>query len=364
MLSIFSKPLSIQVLYTGGTFGCVGQPLTPLAADDFIPILRQQLMAIAVLDWQVMALDPVLDSSQIHPQHWWTILQQCLTLYRQSTAPIILIHGTDTMAYTAAFLAEALAGSDLQVCITGSMRPLLQQVSSIEPYQVDPQTDALENLQTALQALSSTKAGTYVAFAGQHWPAQTCQKIHSQELLAFTGHHQVGYPTNSNAPLTPLQREDWLNHATARLSALQQTLSEQRISVYYATPQPIWHLLEQLSDLLRRRPAGLILVGYGLGNFPDSPTLQELLQQAQQYGCLVVMTTQVPFGGTKPDYASGTWVTQCGILPSATLTLAAVYVRLVWICATLATVNARRARWMQCFHEDQEISVSPISRSF
>lgn len=354
-----SNPLSAQplnVLYTGGTFGCVGQPLAPLDAQIFLPILQQQLVDLYPADWQVTRLDPLLDSSQITPQHWLSILRYCLHCYQQTQAPILLIHGTDTLAYTAAFLAEAFAGSDLKLCVTGSQRPLLQHApSDRQHYDIDAQTDALDNLRTALQALLQAPAGVRVAFAGEHWPAQTCQKIHSQDLAAFTGHQRVGYPANSYQPLKLTQRQHWLAQAQQHWARLEQTLSQIKISVYYATPQSAIHLLEQLADLLARQPDGLILIGYGLGNFPQSPELQRLLTEAQQQGCLLVSATQVPFGGTDTRYASGNWLAELGALPSARLTLPAIYARLSWICATEDEPSRRRKRWMQSLNDARTI---------
>jgi len=180
------------VVYTGGTFGCAGQPLTPVAAEIFLPILSAQLQQLYATDWQLIPLRPLLDSSQIEPQHWLSILQHCLSLYQSQHTPIMLIHGTDTLAYTAAFLAEAFAGSDLRLCVTGSQRPLLQAQSDPKQQQLDDKSDALDNLRTALHALLYEPAGVRVAFAAEHWPAQTCQKIHSQDVVAFTGQQRAG----------------------------------------------------------------------------------------------------------------------------------------------------------------------------
>lgn len=353
---IIPNPAPLSLLYSGGTFGCAGQPLAPLSADFFLPILRSQLHQLYASDWQVSALETLLDSSQIEPQHWLSILQHCLSLYQQQQhTPIILIHGTDTLAYTAAFLAEAFAESDLRLCVTGSQHPLLHAQPDAHTDPVDIDSDALDNLRTALQAALHAPAGVGVAFSGEYWPAQTCQKIHSQDIAAFTGQHQAGYPANSYQPLNATQHQSWLEQATQRVELLQQTLSQIRISVYYAIPQPAAHVIEQLSDLLRRQPAGLILIGYGLGNFPDDPALQCLLTEAQQHDCLVVMATQVPFGGTETRYASGHWLAELGVLPSACLTLPATYARLLWICATLPTATARRERWIQCLNDHHRV---------
>ena len=343
----------LHVLYTGGTFGCVGQPLAPLAASVFVPILQRHLPALYAADWQIQQLEPALDSSQMTPAHWLLIAQHCLALYQQDQAPIIVVHGTDTLAYTAAFLAEVFAGSDIRLCVTGSQRPLLQSLADdhAPTEQIHASTDAFDNLRTALQAVLQAPAGVSVAFAGEHWPAQTCQKIHSQDLAAFTGHHRAGYPAHSYHPLRTSQRQQWIEQASQRLDHLQHTLSQTVLSVYYATPQPSTQLLAQLTDLVARRPDSLIVMGYGSGNFPYSPELEQLLGSAIQHGCMLVIATQVPFGGTDSRYASGHWLSALGALPSARLTLPAIYARLYWICATEDDPAQRHKRWMQCLND-------------
>lgn len=339
---------TLHLLYTGGTFGCVGRPLSPMNAEEFLPILQQQVPMLYRADWQLFALDRILDSSQITPEDWLCILRHCLQHYQHDNVPMLILHGTDTLAYTAAFLAEAFAGSDARLCVTGSQRPLLLPHASATQPILDPDSDALDNLRSALQALLQAPAGVSVAFAGEYWPAQTCQKIHSQDFSAFTGHRRAGYPANSYRPLNTRQRQTWLGQAQQQLDQLAQTLSQVKISVYYATPQSPDELAAQLSDRLARQPDGLILMGYGLGNFPDAPVVQRVLQRAQQQGCLLIMATQVPFGGTEARYTSGQELAALGILPTARLTLPAIYARLIWICANHADVSARRKRWMQC----------------
>ncbi|MEC7121251.1 MAG: asparaginase, partial [Pseudomonadota bacterium] len=190
-----------------------------------------------------------------------------------------------------------------------------------------------------------------VAFAGEYWPAQTVQKIHTQEQAAFTGHPRAGYPANSYHRLTITQREYWLEQAQQRLEQAQNRLSQQRICVYYAAPQPIEQIIEQLNDLIQHQPDGVILLGYGLGNLPDHPKIRQLLESAQQSGCLIVLATQVPFGGTEVRYASGDWLAALGVLPSARLTLPAIYARLLWICTTQSSTDQRRRRWLHCLND-------------
>jgi L-asparaginase/Glu-tRNA(Gln) amidotransferase subunit D len=152
----------------------------------------QHLPHLHQADWHVWAMPTLIDSSQLTPNDWAPLLTQLLTCYAQGVRQIVVIHGTDTLAYTAAFLAEALAGSDLCVVVTGSQLPFLNAQAT----QLADPSDAIDNLRTACGVLLRDQAGVYVAFNGEYWPAQTVQKIHSRDLSAFTGHSRAGYPAS------------------------------------------------------------------------------------------------------------------------------------------------------------------------
>jgi L-asparaginase len=344
-----TQPLSAPLpryglLHTGGTFGCVGVPLAPLDAEHFLPLLMQHLPHLHQADWHVWAMPTLIDSSQLTPHDWAPLLTQLLTCYAQGVRQIVVIHGTDTLAYTAAFLAEALAGSDLCVVVTGSQLPFLNAQAT----QLADPSDAIDNLRTACGVLLRDQAGVYVAFNGEYWPAQTVQKIHSRDLSAFTGHSRAGYPASGYRTLSAQSRQRWIDDALTHLPRWQDALQQQHVSVYYATPQTPVQLARQLQHLLDQPPCGLILLGYGLGNFPDHPLIRQALTHAQQAGVLVILSTQVPYGGTEARYASGDWLGTVGVLPSATLTPAAIYARLMWLGMLHTDRNTRRRRWLAC----------------
>ena len=124
-----TRPAPIQLIYAGGTFGSYGRPLAPLSAEVFLPTLQQLL---AELD-NAFTLSPIAwlnntlikDSSQFTPSDFVHFYQLLLSAYQQGSRRFVLITGTDTLSYLGAFLAEAFAGSDICVVVTGSMRPLL-----------------------------------------------------------------------------------------------------------------------------------------------------------------------------------------------------------------------------------------------
>lgn len=335
-------PDQLAIIHTGGTFGCAGTPLTPLPAQDFLPILQHAIAQCWQRPYQLTALSPLLDSSQIQPQDWHHLAQLILQYHHAGIRQVLIIHGTDTLAYTAAWLAECFAGSDLHVVLTGSQSPLLDPKTQ----QLNPASDAQENLHTAIAALCRDAYGVFVSFAGETWPAQTVQKIHSLDVAAFSGHPRAGYPASSYQALSAHARQLWQQRVMAQLHIWQQTNTNVRVVVYYATPMPHTQLAAQLRACCSPTPDALILMGYGAGNFPEHPEIRQVLQSLTTAGVLVVASTSVPFGGTNQVYATGHWLSEIGVLPTARLTLPAIYVRLLWICALQSAPTARAKLWL------------------
>ena len=160
----------ILLIATGGTIASreTEHGLRPaLSADD----LRA---AMGVKDAAVEALDLLsLDSTNIAPPHWEKIAR-CVADCRQTYDGIIISHGTDTMAYTAAALYYMLEHIDRPVVLTGAQRPLGTAGS-----------DAEANLRLAARAALSGHAGVMIAFGGRIIHGNAAKKVHSLADDAF-----------------------------------------------------------------------------------------------------------------------------------------------------------------------------------
>lgn len=335
-------PAHLHIIHTGGTLGCAGTPLAPLPAQTFVPLLSAQIATLWQGSYDIHAQQPLLDSTQAQPEDWQRLAQQILQDYAAGQRYFLVIHGTDTLAYTAAWLAECLAGGDLCIVLTGSQYPLLDPLT-LQPH---AHSDATDNLHTAIRALCQAQHGVFVSFCGETWPAQTVQKIHSHDVAAFSGHLRAGYPASSYRALSVREQQRWHQQATTQLQAVAQQLTQIRVSTLYATPKPHTQLAAELQALAQLQPDALVLIGYGAGNFPEHPEIRHVLQQMTAHGVLVVASTAVPFGGTNQGYATGHWLSEIGVLPTARLTLAAISVRLWWICALQSAPADRRQLWL------------------
>lgn len=338
------ESLDFSLHYLGGTFGSVGQPLAPAPTATVMSFLHPLLLQLRPGCWAIHDEYPARDSSALEPADWLGLAQAISQDYVAGIRRVMVIMGTDTLAYVAAFLAEVFVETDIQLVVTGSQLPLLTP----DALGIRSETDALDNLRTACQLFSTPRYGVFVGFNHGLWPAQTVQKIHTQDLDAFAGHQRAGYPAHRYQPLGTRTREMRAVDLQQRLASVSDRIASLRIGVWYATPQPLELLQGSFTSALAQASDGLIVLGYGTGNLPQGEGWDALFAQAQQQGTLVILGTQVPFGGTQSRYAAGIWLEAQGVLPAARLTLPAMVARLYWICLTQHSPAQRRRRWLYC----------------
>src|SRR5882762_7149124 len=141
------KPRSkVMIIYTGGTFGMAHDAHGVLVPFDFALIL-EHLPALRNLSLEltVISFNNPIDSSNIQPGHWQTIAKIVFENY-QAHDGFVVLHGTDTMAFTASALSFMLSGLTKPVILTGAQLPISE-----------PRSDARENLITSLEIAATKK---------------------------------------------------------------------------------------------------------------------------------------------------------------------------------------------------------------
>ena len=344
----FSDP--IQLIYAGGTFGSYGRPLAPLSAEVFLPTLKELLIAqdtaatLPKISWLENTL--IKDSSQLTPNDFVHFYQLLLNAYLQGDRRFLLITGTDTLSYLGAFLAEAFAGSDICVVLTASMRPLLDS-DMLHSYNIDAHSDAWSNLSDSLKLAAAGESGVKISFGGESWPAQTVQKIHSHDLMAFTGHSRAAYPANSYIKHLPdTRRQHWLDDQQETIATVKMRAEHASIHALYCLPNDVSVINNQLLAFLSEPPCGIILLGFGAGNVPYSEALAETLELIHKKGHIVICASQCPFGGVSDSYAAGSWQYDHHVIAGGRLTIPAIYARLLWLLLRYDSPARRKQRWI------------------
>src|SRR5687768_17171706 len=136
----------ILIIYTGGTFGMTYDSAGVLVPFDFSLILEQlPTLKNLSLELTVISFENPIDSSNISPEHW-SVLANIIFVNYEAHDGFVVLHGTDTMAYTASALSFMLEGLAKPVIFTGAQLPITESRS-----------DARENLITALEIASAKK---------------------------------------------------------------------------------------------------------------------------------------------------------------------------------------------------------------
>ena len=263
--------MRILLIHTGGTIGMAPGP------DGLEP--QKGLVEQAVLErlpqgssLDSVVFDPLLDSSNVGPQHWNEILR---AIHAHPDSAVIVTHGTDTMAFTGAALSQALAGENRKVVLCGSMLPLGQG------------GDAEGNLHLALQTLQQPEQGVQLAFAGKLMPAAGLVKHHSHQMDAFRSQPQ----------------------ATA-LPAARREFAPLNLAILTLSPGLPAAAIEAALNTLD----GAVLRIFGSGTAPDDAELIRVLERAVTKGKRIRAVSQCEAGGLSPGtYAAGAGLWSTGI---------------------------------------------------
>ena len=315
----------IALIYMGGTFGCIGEPLSPMPAEDFIPQLQRILpLNLAI---ECFVAPSIKDSSACTATDWLKLIQLIQSLQLKHYQHFVVIHGTDTLSYASATLARFI-GQSAHVVLTGSQYPLF----NVSGTQTREFTDAIDNLNLALDAVVTTPVGVYLAFHHQLLHAQTALKQHTTELNAFAGQ-------NAQMNLATIQHSYIVHEHDIAKAAAFNCLS------FMLQPLAIEQHIANLKNLQKQAPHALILQGFGTGNLAVNAEFISTLQAIQTQGCAIILTTQVPFGTIDQRYAISEWIQHANIIISDCLGHADLYAKALKMYLQYDSVDQWHAHW-------------------
>lgn len=311
--------MRLLLIYTGGTIGMVpsdgGWRPQPGYLETRIREHLRQMAFEAELDW--LEYDPLIDSSQVEPVHWNQLAQDIVNRHNDYDGFVIL-HGTDTMAYTSAALAFMLQNTHKPVVLTGSQIPVWEA-----------HTDGLDNvmlaLQQAMRGVGSNPAANgdnqndalhdvYLAFDHKLYHGAHVTKINSDRLKAFSAPHGVH--------LHSRQEKAGLPHAI--------TVDPVTIDVYHCLPG---NSLAGLEALIDTAPRALILKTFGSGNAPDTQAMRDLLARARDQGTLLINASQCYRANVDMErYEAAAALRESRVLGARTMTLEALFAKLQILC--------------------------------
>ena len=297
----------VMVLYTGGTIGMQASANGLAPASGFEARMREYLHSqpdLVVPQWRFREMSPLIDSANMSPAYWQQLREAVVDAVDvQGCDSVLILHGTDTLAYSAAAMGFQLIGLNARVCFTGSMLPAGVTDS-----------DAWENLGGALVALGEGLApGVHLYFHGERLDPTRCAKVRS------FGRH----------PFKRLERQGGGVKAASIAPQLHYNQPRQLANVAVL---PLFPGIgaEVLDGLLTSGIQGLVLECYGSGTGPsDNPDFLASLKRAQEQGVVVVAVTQCHEGGVELDvYEAGSRLRGAGVLSGGGMTREAAFGKL------------------------------------
>lgn len=326
------KPKSkVMIIYTGGTFGMTTDSQGVLIPFDFSLILEHlPTLRNLLLDLTVVSFDHPVDSSNIEPAHWQTIGQIIFDNYSEQDGFVIL-HGTDTMAFTASALSFMLPGLSKPVILTGAQLPISE-----------PRSDARENLITSLEIASAKKGGmamvpeVCIYFDYSLLRGSRSKKVESMHFDAFESENypplakagvKIGYnfsaihTPNQSTPLRLLTRMD----SNISILKLFPGITQATVEAILSTPGL----------------KAVILETFGSGNAPSSNWIIDGLKKVIGKGIIVLNISQCPGGMViQGKYETSKALNKIGVISGADMTIEAAVTKLMILLGEYGSAKA------------------------
>ena len=316
---------NILILNTGGTFSseASGHGLAPSITGDEI------IKKLGILDDDIsISVEDFcsLDSANIMPDDWVSIARKIAGSIADYSG-FIVIHGTDTLAYTSSMLSFMLQNIQVPVVVTGSQMPLNS-----------PMSDALMNLQCAVWMAVSGVPGVFVAFDRKIMLGCRTSKVRT---LSFNAFESINCPYIGEVNAYGLQLYTDRKAKMTRINL--QTDYSDRIAVLKVFPGMDLDIFSFLQD---HGYEGVYIEGFGLGGLPFLRNdITAEIRKASDNGLPILVGSQCRYEGSDLSvYETGQRILDCGGIPVYDMTQEAVVTKLMWVLGQ--TKKYDQVRWL------------------
>ena len=315
---------SVPIIYTGGTIGMAQNPVTGALEPfnfhhllDNVPELRQLGSSISTIQFE-----PPIDSSEIEPSQWERLVYLISENYDLFDGFVVL-HGTDTMAYTASAVSFMLENLSKPVIFTGSQLP----VGVLR-------TDGKENLITAIEIASAKHPDgspvvpeVCIFFENSLMRGNRTRKISAENFNAFAS---PNYPLLAQAGVHISYDESEIRHPDETLPLKAHYAMDNNIAVLKLYPGISRQAVHQILGIPGLK--GVVMETFGAGNAPKSEWFLAELREAIQRGIVIVNVTQCNSGSVQMGlYSTGNTLQGCGVLSGYDSTTEAAIAKLMFL---------------------------------
>jgi len=327
---------NIFIIYTGGTIGMVKDP----ESGTFIPfdfeLIAKNLPDLSRLNYKltVHSFQPIIDSSNMRPSIWLEMAQLIKENYALYDGFVIL-HGSDTMAYSASMLSFLLEGLQKPVVLSGSQLPI-----------GEIRTDARENLMTALEIASAKRDGrsiiqeVCILFDNKLFRGNRSFKYNSDKFEAF---RSPNYPVLAEAGIHIRYNEEVLQDNTGKEFISHHKIDD-RVAVLKLFPGINKSTIKAVLDSDVR---AIVMETFGSGNTMTDQWFLDLLKEAVDNGKNILDISQCKVGSVELGrYETSQGLEAIGVLNGYDMTFETAVTKLMYLQGELES-QEEVAYWVQ-----------------
>ncbi len=315
---------SVLLIYTGGTIGMIENPETGALEAFNFDQLQENVPELKRFNYRISSyqFNPPIDSSDMEPTLWAKLVKIIHYNYNNFDGFVIL-HGTDTMAYTASALSFMLENLSKPVILTGSQLPIGV-----------PRTDGKENLITSIEiAAAKHPDGTAIVpevcifFENHLLRGNRTTKINAENFNAFRSYN---YPTLATAGIHIKYDYDRIRKADPKTPMHPHYVFDTNVVILTIFPG----IQENIVKTVLNTPGlrAVVLKTYGSGNAPQKPWFIQLLKEATQSGIVIVNISQCSTGMVEmARYETGLHLLDAGVISGYDATVESVLTKLMFL---------------------------------
>jgi len=317
------KKPAILIIYTGGTIGMVQKDsdgsLVPVKFDQIL----EEVPELNRLGYKLSAVtfNPPIDSSNMTIAIWSKIANTIKRNY-QSYDGFVVLHGTDTMAYTASALSFMLENLDKPVVFTGSQLP----VGILR-------TDGKENLITSIEIAAAQKNGMAIVpevcvyFDNKLFRGNRSIKRHADHFSAFDS---VNYPLLAKAGVEIKYFQENIYYPANKGILKINTKFEENVIIFKIFPGLSRTVFENIINIPGLK--GIVLESFGAGNVPTTNWMISLIKKAVRKKIIILNITQCQGGAVNMgQYETSLELLKAGVVSGKDMTTEAAVTKLMFL---------------------------------
>ncbi len=314
---------TLLIIYTGGTIGMVNDPQTGVLAPANFKELYRYIPSLSAfkMNLDTISFDPVIDSSDMNPDFWINLAGIIEENYDKYNGFVVL-HGSDTMAYTASALSFMLENLAKPVILTGSQLPLGM-----------PRTDGRENFITAVDiaaACINNKpiiAEVAIYFEYRLYKGNRTTKLHAEDFEAF---YSGNYPVLAEAGVHIRYNHNAINTPVEQHPLHVQKKLDNNIAILKLFPGISKNAVEAVFNINRLK--GVILETFGTGNAPTDKWFLDIMRDAIKKEIIIFNVTQCKAGSVEAGrYKTSEALREMGVVSGYDITTESAIAKMMYL---------------------------------